>query len=117
MLNGLATLSNNPAVLLAADSFRGDVFSINTNTGHTTVVIQNDLFTPTTSLSLDINGPEVLGNYLYFTNSAQGIMALMRIHPNRTKAAEAEILATLPGTPSRSNFFDDFAARETGTGG
>ncbi|KXJ87162.1 hypothetical protein Micbo1qcDRAFT_218455 [Microdochium bolleyi] len=115
MLNGMAKLANDPTIILGADSFRGEIIRMNTITGETAVAIQDDLFKPTASLSLGINGLKVLRDYLYFTNSAQGILARLRIHSDGTKASEVEVLATLPGTPSRSNFFDDFAIRETHT--
>ncbi|KAH7021501.1 uncharacterized protein B0I36DRAFT_334539 [Microdochium trichocladiopsis] len=116
MLNGMAKLSKNPTVILAADSFRGQIDRIDTVTGEADVVIQDDLFKPNSALSLGINGLKVLGEYLYFTNSAQAIFARIKINPDGTKAAAAEILATLPGTPSRQNFYDDFAIRETSEG-
>lgn len=118
MLNGMAKLSRDPAVILVADSFRGEIVRINTVSGTVDVAIKDKLFRPTAAVSLGINGLEVLGDHLYFTNSGQGIFARIKINLDGSKVngSEAEILARIPGTPSRQNFYDDFAVRETREG-
>lgn len=118
MLNGIAKLPRDPAVILAADSFRGEIVRINTVSGKVDVAIKDALFRPTTAVSLGINGLDVLGDHLYFTNSGQGIFARIKINPDGSKVngSEAEILARIPGTPSRQNFYDDFAVWETREG-
>lgn len=111
MLNGMATISHTPGIILSCDSFRGTVVRINTITGAVDNVAEDALFKPTSSVSLGINGLDALDGFLYFTNSAQGIVGRMPIDKEGRRAGVTEILATLPHTPSRTNMYDDFALR------
>ena len=107
LLNGLATL--NPNTVLAADSYKGVVWAIDTLTGASRIAISDPLMAPlTTSVfesTIGINGIKLRGSTLYFTNSAQAIFAKMEIQPNGTAINAAEVIAhSPPGTT-----YDDFA--------
>ena len=104
-LNGLITL--NPTTLLASDSTLGAVWAIDTTSGASRIVIQDSLMTPAAYIpKLGINGIRLFSNHtLYFANSAQGLLATIRIHADGTAASPArKIASTATGT-----FYDDFA--------
>lgn len=107
LLNGLATL--NPNTVLAADSYKGVVWAIDTLTGASRIAISDTLMAPlTTSVfesTIGINGIKLRGSTLYLTNSAQALFAKMEIQPNGTAINAAEVIAhSPPGTT-----YDDFA--------
>ena len=106
-LNGLIKL--NPTTVLASDSTLGAVWAIDITTGSSRIVIRDPLMSPTPAQpKLGINGLRLHGNNqtLYFANSAQNLLAKIRIHANGTAAAgPAQIVA--PGPPG--TFYDDFA--------
>ncbi len=104
-LNGLTTL--NPTTLLASDSTLGVVWAIDITTGVSRIVIKDPLMAPTTANPvLAINGIRLFQNHtLYFTNSAQALLAKIPIHANGTAAGAAQKIASaFEGT-----FYDDFA--------
>ena len=104
-LNGLIAL--NPTTLLASDSTLGVVWAIDITTGVSRIVIKDSLMAPTpANPKLAINGIRLFQNRtLYFTNSAQAILAKISIHANGTAAGAAEKIASaFEGT-----FYDDFA--------
>ena len=104
-LNGLIKL--NPTTLLASDSTLGAVWAIDITTGASRIVIRDPLMAPAPAIpKLGINGIRLFGNQtLYFANSAQSLLARVRIHANGTATGPAEKVASAPpGT-----FYDDFA--------
>ena len=103
-LNGLTTL--NPTTVLAADYQKGVVWAINVVTGHSRVVLNDPLMAPGGSLTtLGINGVRLHGNTLYFTNSAQGLLAKIDTNADGTAAGKATVVAR----SSNGSFYDDFA--------
>lgn len=109
LLNGLVKL--NPQTLLASDSKLGAVWAIDITTGSSRIVIRDPLMAPTPDFPIGINGIRLFGNQtLYFANSAQYLLAKVRIHANGTAAGPAETIAPAPpGT-----MFDDFALNRHG---
>lgn len=108
LLNGLATL--NPTTILAADSGNGQVWAIDTRSGAAKVVISDLLMKPTSPTggsSTGINGLRLRGSTLYFTNTAQAVLAKVQINTDGTPQGNAVILAhAFAGTT-----YDDFAVR------
>lgn len=104
-LNGLITL--NPTTLLASDSTLGVVWAIDITTGVSRIVIQDPLMAPTPAFpQLGINGIRLFSNHtLYFTNSAQTLLATIPINLDGTAAGPAKKIASAP----KGTFFDDFA--------
>ena len=104
-LNGFTTL--NPTTLLASDSTLGVVWAIDITTGASRIVISDPLMVPTPVFAkLGINGIRLFRNHtLYFTNSAQGLIAKVHLNANGTAAAAAEKIASSPP----GIFYDDFA--------
>ena len=109
-LNGLIKL--NPTTVLASDSTLGVVWAIDITTGASRIVIRDPLMAPTPAVpKLGINGIRLLGNQtLYFANSAQALLAKIRIHANGTAAGPAEKVASAPP----GIFYDDFALDRLG---
>ena len=109
-LNGLITL--NPTTLLASDSALGAVWAIDTTTGTSRIVIRDPLMTPTPAVpTLGINGIKLFSKHtLYFTNSAQAILARIPIDANGTAAGPAEKIASAP----KGSFYDDFTFNRYG---
>ena len=109
-LNGLIKL--NPTTLLASDSTLGAVWAIDITTGASRIVIRDPLMVPTPAIpKLGINGIRLFTNHtLYFTNSAQGILAKIRIYANGTAVGPAEKIASAP----TGLVYDDFALNQYG---
>lgn len=103
-LNGLTTL--NATTLLSADSTLGVVWAIDVTTGVSRIVIKDPLMAPTpASPKLGINGVRLFrDNTLYFTNSAQLLLAKIQINADGTAAGPAEKI-----TSAAIGYFDDFA--------
>ena len=109
-LNGLTSLT--PTTLLAADSTLGVVWAIDTTTGASRIVIKDPLMAPAPAFpTLGINGISLFRNHtLYFTNSAQALLAKVQIHANGTAAGPAVKIASAP----TGTFYDDFALDRLG---
>ena len=110
-LNGLITL--NPTTLLASDSALGVVWAIDITTGAARIVIRDPLMAvpAPASLHIGINGIRLFENRtLYFANTAQALLAKVRIHTNGTAAGPAEKIVSLP----EGTFPDDFALNRHG---
>ncbi|KAK5945560.1 hypothetical protein PMZ80_002765 [Knufia obscura] len=105
-LNGVTAIPKSDLVLIA-DSLLGAVYSVNIKTGEYKVVIQDSLFLPNLGVvNFGINGVQVKGKYLYFTNSAQMIFGRVPIDLQSGKAVGAiEIVAKGPAAGAT---FDDF---------
>lgn len=110
LLNGATTFTNTK--ILTADSHLGVIWLTNVLTGASTIAYSDPLMLPTGPPGLGINGIKLLSNpfSLYFTNSAQAILAKIPLHPNGAAAGPAEIVAHAP--PGAS--FDDFTFDRSG---
>ena len=104
LLNGATTFTDTK--ILTADSHRGLIWLTNILTGDSYPAYSDPLMLPTGPPGLGINGIKLLSNppSLYFTNSAQAILAKIPLHANGKAAGPAEIIAHAP--PGAS--FDDF---------
>jgi hypothetical protein len=108
--DGMATLKKGPhGHVLLADSARGIIWHVNTNTGAYNVGIQNDAFRPTNpQIPLGVDGIHVLNDYLYFTNLGNGTISKIPIDAHGTATGAIEPWANIFGP-------DDFALRADGT--
>ena len=119
LLNGLVALTSN--IVLGSDSASGAVWSIDVRSGKHNKVVQDPLMSPMQSSSpnssqLGINGLKIRKDsnmtYLYFTNTAKGIIAKLEIDPTSgapvTADTTADIVATDAGA-AKGVGFDDFA--------
>lgn len=73
-LNGMTTLSTKKGLVLVADSTNGRIWKLNVNTGENSVAIQDPLLDipANATTQLGVNGIEVRGSYVYFTNTGAG---------------------------------------------
>ena len=106
ILNGLTHLKSNSAIVLAADSEQGIVYSVDVTTKVVAVAIQNTAFGPG-SRTLGINGLHVdaSGENLYFTNSALGTYGVVPI--NGVTGSATGAVKTIATDPAGN--YDDFA--------
>ncbi|MCJ1359841.1 MAG: hypothetical protein MMC33_009844 [Icmadophila ericetorum] len=110
LLNDIIVLNRDEGLLLSPDSTLGVVFLINIKTGAYQIVLSDPLMKPTSPTApTGINGMKLIGNTLYFTNSAQRIYASIPIHlSNGTAAGPATIIAhSLTNTSSYDDFIID----------
>lgn len=109
-LNGLTTL--NPTTLLASDPTLGVIWAIDTTTGASHIAVKDPLTAPTRAFpKIGVNGVRLFKNHtLYFTNSAQALLAEVRINANGTAAGPAKKIASA----ANGTIYDDFAISRHG---
>jgi hypothetical protein len=111
LLNGLITLNDNS--LLAADSYNGSVYRINTHSGNYTVAIDDEKMkfdsVPNPTAKIGVNGIKIYDGYLYWTNTAAGTLNRIRITAHGTGVGKSEVVAS--NVPKA----DDFVFRDDGT--
>lgn len=115
ILNGMISLPARPHILLSADSTGGRILRTDTRTKQTATVISDPLLGTgnNTVLPLGVNGIKIRRGYLYFTNSALGIFARVKINEDGTKfGSEIEVVSRLQGKIGYTNAFDDFVLDE-----
>ncbi|KAJ5088217.1 hypothetical protein N7456_011833 [Penicillium angulare] len=113
MLNGMAALPKLPHVVLAGDARRGLIFRIDTTTGAYKVAFEDELLNAPSNASIPIgvNGLKVVGNNVYFTNSARNIYAKIPISDDAETFGDVQIINTLDST---TDDFDDFIVDSNG---
>jgi len=114
-LNGLTTLPKHPHVILAADSFAGEILRIDTRSGAVTTAFASPALgfgNTTEGFLIGVNGVRIHDEYLYFTNSRLGTFSRVRVDgegfPVGGAKAKVEIVATLPGFEDGAHLWDDF---------
>ncbi|KAJ5317500.1 hypothetical protein PENANT_c036G02427 [Penicillium antarcticum] len=109
MLNGMASLPTRPYIVLVADSRLGSLFRVDTITGLSEVVFANSaLAAPSNaSMPIGINGLKIVGEYVYFTNSALNIFAKIPVSDDGMRFGRVQIIARLDAITSGSDW-DDF---------
>jgi hypothetical protein len=100
-LNGLCNLPNAPHTVLLADSARGVIYALNTQTGTSRIYLEDPAFKPNTSIAVKsgINGLHVRDGFLYFTNTFS-IPALARIPIDKISGEPAGPVETIVSAPS-----------------
>ncbi|VUC29110.1 unnamed protein product [Clonostachys rosea] len=92
--------------LIVADSYAGVLRRVNLSTGADEILLDAPELKPTTESQFGVNGVHVLGNYVYWTNTA--LRALYRISINSdgypSKNAAVELLLSMP----EISIVDDF---------
>jgi hypothetical protein len=111
-LIGLTVIDGFVDTVMVADAGNNALRSVNTRTGQSRIELQHDMFV-NTSFPLGINGIEVFGQHLYFTNSAQGIYGKVRILHSGRPFGEVEQIASLGSEEGR---YDDFTMDRRGNG-
>ncbi|KAF9062530.1 hypothetical protein BDP27DRAFT_1271559 [Rhodocollybia butyracea] len=101
LLDGLGVLSREQGLVYVADIYAGVVSILNVNTGDHYVAINNSLTVagPPNFTSAGVNGVHVFEEpngtlYLYFSNTAQSLLARIPINANGTPAGEPEVVVS-----------------------
>jgi hypothetical protein len=105
MLNGLARLDDN--TILAADSFKGVVWAIDTQTGESRIALSGPAFAPTQQGPLGIvgvNGVHRHDRTLFFTNTATGSFSSIPINSDGSAAGPISVISHVPAGGN----YDDF---------
>jgi len=121
ILNGVARHPMDHRVLLAADSAAGAIWSIDTRTGASVVVVSSPLLLPTGTAAegkhLGINGLQAAGRWVYLTNSAQGFFGRVAVgRAAGTGFGAVEVLANATDAAA-DVVYDDFALDVDATAG
>ena len=108
ILNGATLLDQGSGIVLFADSIGGIVWGLDTRTGEYAKVLDDPLMKPGAGpTSIGINGIRARNGSVYFTNSAQIVLARVPVHvANGTAAGAFEVVAR-----PNASFVDDFALR------
>ena len=116
MLNGMASLPLQPHIVLIADSRLGSLFRVDTLTGVSENVFTNVALAALTnaSIPIGINGLKIIGDNVYFTNSALNIFAKIPVSNDGKRFGCVEIIARLSAGTSGSDW-DDFIIDASGT--
>jgi hypothetical protein len=114
MLNGMASMPSQPHIVLIADSRLGCIFRVDTRTGISTIAIQNDALAPpaNASVPIGINGLQVVGGNVFFTNTARNIFARIPVSGDGEKFGSMRVIARLDSVGST---WDDLAIDADGT--
>ncbi|KAJ7662840.1 hypothetical protein DFH06DRAFT_1088404 [Mycena polygramma] len=116
-VNGLTSIPGIPDILLSADSSAGAIRQINARTGESQLVIQDVSMLPNAPPpALGINGLHLRDTSIYFTNSAQGTLSRVGVHPrggNLTMAGAVELLTNIQPL-GKQQAPDDFALDREG---
>lgn len=111
MINGMTTL--NPHTLLLADSWAGNIVSLNTLTKQSSIFLSHTILRPDFDnkvLPLGVNGVRVHKDYVYFTNTVLNHLGRVRISPTGpTGPFEMIAQGTAISQP------DDFAVAQDGS--
>ncbi|KAI1347950.1 hypothetical protein F5Y01DRAFT_293793 [Xylaria sp. FL0043] len=99
-IDGMTTLPKDPHIILAADAIGGRILRINTAVGNNTVSVafEHEALKPSDQTNTTVKGIRGLvakDDYLYFTNSGQGIFGRFPIDENGNSTGDAELLARL----------------------
>ncbi|KAI1101191.1 hypothetical protein F4804DRAFT_344136 [Jackrogersella minutella] len=110
-MNGLAVLPHNSHTVISADSDDGRIFAIDIRNREVAVILDDAALGASNYNSssglppIGIDGLRTRGDYIYFTNSAQGTFSRIRVDENGKRTSEFKILAQ---SPSASQIYDDF---------
>ncbi|KAI9150596.1 putative hetero-Diels-Alderase [Paramyrothecium foliicola] len=111
-INGMVTNPYNKAEVLFNDFVNGVVYKINLKTKiYKAIIDVPEMKAPPGSPLRPLNGLKIHNDFLYWSNSASGILARLKIDKTGlpTKTAQVEILS------QTGYILDDFAIDSTGT--
>jgi hypothetical protein len=108
LLNGLTLL--NPSTVLASDTAKGLVYSIDLKTGANQVAIKSTVHKSLAGFSIGLNGVRVRGSTLFYTNTARA--GVFRIPIDKSSGAPAGSVDVFGASAGPG--FDDFALSAAG---
>ncbi len=111
-VNGMAVLPHSNKILIA-DSWAGDLVALDTATKKTSVILQDGTMATNASatIPIGINGLKVRGEYVYYSNLAEGLLARVKISRDGEIVGSPSILAARPDLSSP----DDLAVAKDGS--
>lgn len=113
MLNGLAALPKQPHVVLIGDARLGQIFRVDTSTGAYKVAFKDPtmLAPANATVPIGVNGLKVVGDWVYFTNSAQNIFAKVPVSDDGESFGRVRVVSRLNSSTSD---WDDFVVDSQG---
>lgn len=113
MLNGLSSMPNQPHIILMGDSQLGALFRVDTTTGESKLALKHELLVApaNASLPIGVNGVQVVGEYVLFTNSARNIFGRIQVSADGQRFGDVDDVARLD---SSSGDWDDFIVDSAG---
>ena len=95
-LNGMASFTKESNLVLIADSPKGAVWKVNTETGEYSVALNDTALEPAedVALPLGVNGLKVLNEYLYFSSTTRMQYGRVKLDENAAAAGDFEIIAS-----------------------
>lgn len=112
MVNGIEKL--NPHTLLLADSWAGNIVSLNIKTGAYQVALSDASLASNFSvpaLPFGVNGIQIHKGYLYYSNTVQALIGRVRISSSGIPIGQFTTLASRP----KISVPDDFAVAKDGS--
>lgn len=106
-LNKLAMLDRSSRILLATDSQRGLVYAIDLNSGVTKILLQDSAtMNATASFFNGVNGIQRVKDFVYYTNSAKGLLCRVHVSADGVSSGRFETVANITSSLPHP---DDFA--------
>ncbi|KAJ5761743.1 uncharacterized protein N7511_005125 [Penicillium nucicola] len=95
-LNGMTTFSQNPDLVLIADSPKGAVWKVNTKTGDYSVALNDTTMLPAKgqALPLGINGLKMVEDYLYYSSTTRMEFCRVKVDEEVKPIGEYEVIAS-----------------------
>lgn len=114
MLNGMASLPEQPHIVLIGDSRLGCIFRADTGTRTSQVVFKHEALAAPANVSIPIgiNGLKVVRDHVLFTNSARNSFARIPVSSDGLVFGEVEVVSSL--VSSSGSDWDDFAVASDG---
>lgn len=116
-INGMSTLATDPRVLLLGDLTGGQIFTFDTRTRKTCLVVppSNPLVAamPSSFGTVGVDGLHIRGHDLYVTNTGSGVLGKLAINTDGTPQADAQ--ADVLARAADGTNWDDFAVDGQGT--
>ncbi|RBR06809.1 uncharacterized protein FIESC28_10925 [Fusarium coffeatum] len=115
-VNGVTALPDHKHIILGADSVRGEILRIDTTTGHIDVAIKHDQLGPIPNgpFGLGVNGIKILGDYLYFTNSARQSFGRIKIDKLGNPIGKIKVISQEQSEKGPAYAPDDFVLDKYG---
>lgn len=94
-LNGMATFSRESNLVLIADSPKGIIWKVNTETGDYSVGLNHTTMLPAAgSLPLGVNSVTVLDDYVYYTSTTRMEYCRVKVDKKANPVGEFEVIAS-----------------------
>ncbi|KAJ5588012.1 uncharacterized protein N7459_003777 [Penicillium hispanicum] len=95
-LNGMITFTKDSHLVLIADSPKGAVWKLNTQTGEHSIALNDTTMLPAQgqALPLGVNGLKLVDDYIYYSSTTRMEFGRVKVNANATAVGEYEIIAS-----------------------